>query len=153
MPMLITQYFSADHDRLDVIYAGFKKAYGQKDFVQARSYFDLFKHGLLRHIGWEEKVLFPIFERQSGMTGFGPTEVMRQEHIIVCKHLETIDLNLDNKDKCLESCAGLEQLLEDHNHKEESMLYPACDNITDLDSLAEIFSKLAEYEVAHKQVA
>ena len=75
----IFDFMSKDHDRLDNIFEQFKKA-SESDISSARGLFLAFKAGLEVHIAREEDILFPIFERETGMRDSGPTAVMRMEH-------------------------------------------------------------------------
>ena len=57
----------ADHAKLDRTFAEFQRQQGH-DTVQAKLLFDQFMAGLQGHIIWEEELLFPIFEKRTGMT-------------------------------------------------------------------------------------
>ena len=88
-------------------------------------------HGELdRHIDFEETDLFPAFEHASGLSA-GPTQVMRAEHAEMRELLDALGAAQPRIDP--EGCrAELEQLraiLQAHNVKEETVLYPACDQL------------------------
>ncbi len=122
---------SVDHDRLD---NKIKKYSTEKlvDIERAESIFLSFKSELERHIIWEEDILFPVFERKTGIKDGGPTSVMRIEHIEIKKYLQEIKRKLHVKkiqDPCKEEVA-LFKVLESHNQKEENILYPEIDNLT-----------------------
>ena len=85
----VQETFAADHDRLDGLFAAFQTT-KRSDYLRAREFFKEFKFGLQRHIVWEENILFPEFERKTGMVNTGPTEVMRQEHRLIRDRLEAI---------------------------------------------------------------
>ena len=127
----ILEFMSVDHDRLDNkirMYSTEKLI----DIVRAESIFLFFKSELERHIIWEEDILFPVFERKTGIKDGGPTSVMRMEHIQIKDHLQKIQRKLRAKkiqDPCGEEVA-LFKLLESHNQKEENILYPGIDNLT-----------------------
>jgi hemerythrin-like domain-containing protein len=78
-----------------------------------------------RHFQMEERVMFAEFEAKTGMTE-GPTAVMRMEHVqmrnLMSGLLEAI--SLDDKDKFFSISETLMILLQQHNMKEEQMLYP-----------------------------
>jgi iron-sulfur cluster repair protein YtfE (RIC family) len=123
----ISEYFAADHDRLDALFTEFQSL-KRKDPAAAKEKFKGFLKGLTRHIVWEEDVLFPLFEQRTGMGDFGPTAVMRQEHRQIKGHLDAIhdkvrvaDPNSDAAEKALLEVLGA------HNMKEENVLYPAID--------------------------
>jgi iron-sulfur cluster repair protein YtfE (RIC family) len=84
------------------------------------------------HIVWEEDILFPVFEQETGMHDAGPTAVMRMEHRHIKKLLEQIDEKLLAGELSGIENAEIELLdiLESHNQKEENILYPAIDNLT-----------------------
>ena len=122
---------SVDHDRLD---NKIKKYSTEKlvDIERAESIFLSFKSELERHIIWEEDILFPVFERKTGIKDGGPTSVMRIEHIEIKKYLQEIKRKLHVKkiqDPCKEEVA-LFKVLESHNQKEENILYPSIDKLT-----------------------
>ena len=123
---LINQYFSADHDRLDCLYAGFKQALTD-DNQQKTVFFQAFSKGLIQHIDWEEQTLFPFFEAKTGMTQ-GPTQVMRMEHEMIKQILTRVEQNLAQQQAVAnDDLQELEAILTDHNTKEEQVLYPMID--------------------------
>lgn len=137
----VSQYFEADHDRLDELFRNFQKL-KTTDYPKAKEFFKEFKFGLQRHIVWEEDILFPLFEEKTGASS-GPTYVMRQEHREIGKQLEEIhkkvqvaDPNSDAEERKLLDVLSL------HNQKEENILYPAIDHcVTDMDT-QEVFNSM-----------
>lgn len=81
------------------------------------------------HLGMEEEVLFPAFENATGMTQ-GPTMVMRMEHEQMRDLFGQLREALDNKnsDDFLGLAETLLILMQQHNAKEEQMLYPMMDD-------------------------
>ncbi len=135
----ITQYFEADHNRLDAIFHQFQqKKY--ESAAAAKSYFKAFNNGLKRHIIWEEDVLFPLFEEKSGMKGGGPTFVMKEEHRRIGAILERIHDKVRQGDSSSEDDEEmLLEILEGHNQKEEQVLYPAMDQLLTEEEAAGLF--------------
>ncbi len=138
----IREAFTVDHDRLEGLFESYRKA-KRRDFNQAREFFKEFKFGLQRHIVWEEQILFPLFEKKTGMFGHGPTEVMRQEHRLIGVYLEAVhekvrnrDPNSDNEDYALLSALAI------HDQKEENILYPTLDRLLSQDEKAEAFAAM-----------
>jgi iron-sulfur cluster repair protein YtfE (RIC family) len=139
--MKISEYFEKDHDRLDELFASFQK-WKRADFKKAKDYFVGFKFGLQRHIIWEEDILFPLFERKTGITQ-GPTHVMRLEHRMIGDRLEAIHAKVksgspesDQEEK------ALLEVLSVHNMKEEHVLYPAIDFHSDERDTQEVFRQM-----------
>lgn len=88
---------------------------------------------LRRHIYVEEELLFPPL-RQAGMTG--PILVMLREHGQMWPILDTLDQALrdDASEEVLRSaCRQLLALLQQHNPKEERILYPQVDQVLGVD--------------------
>lgn len=141
----ISEYYERDHDRLDNLFISFQKSKRQ-DFAKAKEYFVAFKFGLQRHIVWEEEILFPLFEKETGLVNQGPTFVMRYEHQLIGEKLESIhkkvqvaDPNSDKEEN------ELLAILSSHNDKEEKVLYPAIDELTERLELAEdVFKRMQD---------
>jgi hemerythrin-like domain-containing protein len=124
----ITEYFAKDHDRLDDLFVRFQDL-KRKNFAAAKDHFKRFLAGLQRHIVWEEDILFPIFERNAGMHGGGPTAVMRVEHRQIREYLDAIhDKVRAGSPESDEAERDLLEVLSAHNRKEESILYPTIDS-------------------------
>ena len=85
----ICEFYEQDHDRLDELFKTFQKM-KRSDFAKAKEAFKEFKFGLQRHIVWEEDLLFPLWEKKTGMSEDGPTVVMRVEHRQIGQQLEAI---------------------------------------------------------------
>ena len=136
---VITQYFEADHDRLDRIFKQFQQT-KRASVADAKPYFRTFNNGLKRHIVWEEDVLFPAFEEKTGMKSSGPTAVMREEHRQIGALLERIHDKVRRGDPG----SGAEEaellaVLGAHNQKEEGVLYPAIDQLLTEEEAAAVF--------------
>ena len=138
----INEHYTHDHDRLDELFNQFQTL-KTSDRRQAANTFREFKAGLEQHIVWEEELLFPSFETKFGLPG-GPTEVMRWEHREIRKYLDAITEKLARGDCDTEvEEMGLQAVLCLHNHKEESILYPMIDQLTDAEERAEIFARMS----------
>lgn len=125
---MILEFLRDDHRRCDAAFADAESEAIKGDFVAALKAFEAFKKETLHHFAMEEEVLFPAFEQRSGMTG-GPTQVMRIEHEQVRGLMERMRAALAENDKnaFMGQAESMMILLQQHNMKEEQMLYPACD--------------------------
>ena len=140
----ISVTFEQDHDRLDALFTTFQEQ-KRKDFAKAKEAFVAFKFGLQRHIVWEEDILFPKWEENSGMAEGGPTQVMRTEHRLIGDCLEAIHRNVlkqnpnsDNDEQ------KLLELLKSHNMKEERILYPSIDQVISDEERAELYQAMKD---------
>jgi uncharacterized protein (DUF2249 family)/hemerythrin-like domain-containing protein len=118
-----------DHARLDGLEQAASEAW-QAAQVRSASRFHLrFAFGLERHIRFEESVLFPAFDRVTGMgADRGPTAVMRLEHRRIEERLADIrDAAARGVRPAERTRADLLALLEMHDAKEENLLYPMLD--------------------------
>lgn len=124
----VTGYLSADHDRLDELLVGVDGLVAGGQFEDAGRVLGSFAAGLLRHIRLEDEILFPTFERLTGMTG-GPTVVMREEHRAIERHLEAAVAAVGERDAPGYTAAreALLEVLGEHNEKEEAIIYPMTD--------------------------
>lgn len=138
----VTDFFQADHRRLDDIYERYQQA--KEAGGDALVHFEDFADGLRRHIVWEEEQLFPLFEKRTGMGLGGPTEVMRREHRRIEGLIEALreDLRAGSLDTSGENEDVLLDMLAQHNVKEEQVLYPSIDNLLSDDEVADLFSRL-----------
>ncbi len=137
----IHQHYSEDHDRLDGLFRQFRELKAA-DGARARVLFGEFKSGLERHIVWEEEILFPAFENKTGITQ-GPTQVMRIEHREIKGFLQAIAGKLDAGDFATDrEEVGLLAVLGPHNEKEEGILYPMIDRVTDARDLDHIYDEM-----------
>ncbi len=127
----VSEYLAWDHDRLDALFGETRDAAARGAADEARRLFGEFRTGLLRHIRMEEEVLFPAFEQVTGMSGGGPTAVMRMEHREIEGILEAIRTYLGSSPLTYERFQALEHslmaVLADHNAKEEHIVYPMTD--------------------------
>ena len=138
----VSAFFEQDHDRLDELFKTFQQL-KRSDFPKAKEAFKEFKFGLQRHIVWEEDVLFPLWEKKTGMSESGPTPVMRHEHRQIGQQLEAIHgkVSEQNPDSDKEEQALLD-LLGSHNRQEELRLYPAIDQVAGTEGQEAIFQSM-----------
>ncbi|MBU1223777.1 MAG: hemerythrin domain-containing protein [Gammaproteobacteria bacterium] len=126
----ILEFLGSDHHACDNVFASAEEAVARKEWDSARSLFDRFQAAMARHLAMEEDVLFPAFESRTGMSG-GPTEVMRIEHAQLRDLLQAMAdaVAAGNRDSYLGLSETLNMLMQQHNLKEENMLYPMSDRV------------------------
>ena len=133
----ILEYMTADHRRCDEGLAAAEEAVSKESWTEAGERWAVFEAEMARHFAREEKVLFPSFEEATGMTQ-GPTTVMRMEHEQMRNLLSQLSEAVGAQDgaRFLGLSETLMVLVQQHNMKEEQMLYPMCDRtLTDADSV------------------
>jgi hemerythrin-like domain-containing protein len=124
----ITEAMSRDHAACDKRFSAAEAAAAEGDLARAASALAAFAAALERHFGIEEGELFPAFEQQTGMTA-GPTEMMRIEHAEMRELLGQLRAALDAGDAAefLGLADTLNVLMQQHNLKEEQVLYALLD--------------------------
>ena len=145
--MTISDYMKPEHRACDNLFAEAEGAVINDNFDAANTLFQEFMDDTLRHFHKEESVLFPTFEEATGMTQ-GPTQMMRQEHEQMRGLISRMQGALENKDKdqYLAIAEPLMILLQQHNMKEEQMLYAMCDrSINDTEDTISQMEQLKEW--------
>jgi hemerythrin-like domain-containing protein len=119
-----------EHRACDEIFADAEKHVIDGNFEKAEEQFILFANDTLRHFKKEEESLFPTFEELTGNTE-GPTRIMKFEHEQVRGLIGNMAEAIEKKDSdaFLSMAESMMILLQQHNMKEEQMLYAMCDRM------------------------
>ena len=120
----LVSHLTREHRDADGLWAVVEAAAeGKGDLPAAFAAFDRFTRA---HLALEEEVLFVELEDRTGMHGMGPTQVMRMEHEQIRALLATIaeGVATGNGQEVLDQGDTLMVLTQQHNMKEEGMLYP-----------------------------
>lgn len=124
----ISSFLTTDHRACDEEFADMENAVASGDWNLAEEKLNKFIIDLRHHFDMEETVMFPTFEEVTGMTQ-GPTMIMRMEHDQMRQLLNALIEDLEKKDKnhFFGVSESLMMLMQQHNMKEEQMLYPMAD--------------------------
>ncbi len=119
----IKEYLTTDHRKCDELFAAMEDAATQS-LENAKEAYKVFVADTERHFQMEERVMFLEFENKTGMTE-GPTAMMRHEHAQMRSLMQQMGeaLEAGNKDKFFGLAETLMILMQQHNMKEEQMLY------------------------------
>jgi hemerythrin superfamily protein len=126
----ISEALTEHHRHCDLLFEAASDAADAGDWTQLRARLAALADALVRHFAFEEEALFPAFEEATGLFE-GPTAVMRLEH----DHMRNILQGLaaaapeHDPDGCRAELDNLFVMLQQHNAKEEGVLYPACDQL------------------------
>jgi iron-sulfur cluster repair protein YtfE (RIC family) len=125
----VGEYMSQEHRQCDEAFARAEDAVSAGDWSAAQAAFEAFHGAMERHFALEEDKLFPAFEEATGMSGGGPTQTMRAEHEQMRGLFEELKQAAAARDsaKYLGLSETLLVLMQQHNIKEESMMYPMLD--------------------------
>ena len=124
----ITDYMTRHHRECDRAFRRAEDVVAGPDWPAVEREAEWFLREMARHIEIEEDVLFPAFEQATGMTG-GPTGVMRTQHARMRELFAQMHSAIGAKDapRYRDASAALLPLLQQHNVKEEGILYPVLD--------------------------
>lgn len=122
-------FFTADHRACDDRWAALETAASGGDPATSKATWEAFDSALQRHFRMEEEVLFPALEDATGMKDAGPVAVMKHEHQQMRALLGEMSFAAQAGDfrGVLDQGDTLLMLIQQHNAKEEGILYPLAD--------------------------
>lgn len=125
---MILEFMREDHRACDHLFTEAENALADKKIEEAKKLFESFYQATNHHFDMEERELFITFEKRTGMMG-GPTQMMRYEHQQLRSLLESMSLALSESrnDDFFGIGESMMIMLQQHNMKEEQMLYPMID--------------------------
>jgi hemerythrin-like domain-containing protein len=149
----LVEFFTGDHRSCDELWTRVEAASdeGAESIAAAWRCFDT---ALRSHLAMEEEVLFPAFEAATGMKDSGPTFVMRMEHDQMRGLLDQMGAALERGDHetLLDQGDTLLLLIQQHNQKEEGMLYPMSERALAAEWPA-LYERVAEYVAKRQELA
>jgi hemerythrin-like domain-containing protein len=124
-------FFTDDHRDSDALWVAIEAVLDLGDSAALDRAWQQFDQCTRRHLAMEEEVLFPAFERMSGTEDGGPTAIMRQEHQQIRALLDQIGFAIGEGDteQAFDLGDTLQLVIQQHNIKEEGMLYPMAGQI------------------------
>ncbi|MDI6750569.1 MAG: hemerythrin domain-containing protein [Rhodocyclaceae bacterium] len=146
MPSL-TEPLRHHHQYCDDLFVSAENAVRAGDWARAGLALSAFLAAMEAHFTTEEETLFPAFETATGMS-MGPTRMMRHEHAQMRELFKQMEAACAVQDA--EAYAGaadtLLVMMQQHNMKEENILYPMCDQrlVAETDSLAPVLHERLE---------
>jgi hemerythrin-like domain-containing protein len=124
----IAKTMSDHHRQCDALFGQSETAALEERWAHAEQMHARFCQAMDAHLAAEETILFPVFESTTGMTE-GPTQVMRAEHAQMREIIEQLTQSLAQRqpERYADLAEMLLILMQQHNLKEENILYPMCD--------------------------
>lgn len=133
----MTETLTADHRDCDHLLSAVALHGRRTDWSRVGRETAAFRAAMERHFRFEEEVLFPPLEQVSPLSA-GPTEMMRQQHAQIRALLD--DLDASAAAEAADDYAGISEtlhfLIQQHNAKEEGILYPLADRALGADGAA-----------------
>jgi hemerythrin-like domain-containing protein len=124
----LTEPLHQHHKHCDDLFADTEAAAADKDWSRCQELLTQFAEEIETHFRSEEELLFPAFESHTGMVG-GPTQMMRMEHAQMRDLIGQMQqaMTARNGDNFAGAAETLLVFMQQHNMKEENILYPMCD--------------------------
>lgn len=133
MNRFLTQYFSTNHQRLELFFIAYRRHLNtDRDF--ALGLFNRFRRGMLEQMQWEEELLIPA------VAGFGQKSGRFSAHDAIAEHqqireqIQKIRTLHEHQQDSHEQDQVLEFMLSDHFENDEFNFYPVCDRLFDTDT-------------------
>lgn len=125
----INDYMMNDHREVDAIFERARSAAASADWTTVERDGEMFLRRIEQHIVMEETVLFPAFDEASGMSGAGPSQMMCSEHALMRPMFAQMRAAAQSHDMAqyLQAANSVHEILQQHNMKEEQMMYPMAD--------------------------
>ncbi len=126
---VLSEYMKAEHRACDASFANMENAVADENWAEANNLFTSFASDLTHHFDIEEEVMFPGFEARSANAHCNPTPVMIMEHTQMRQLVKDMAVGLEakNKDNFFGLSETLMMTMQQHNMKEEQMMYPMID--------------------------
>ena len=136
-PMPYQEALTAQHRSCDAAFAAIEQAAHGRDWAAAADAARKFVAETEAHFRFEEETLFPALEEAAPMAS-GPVSVMRMEHAQMREFFNDLGIATDKRDPELlhDVLETLLLLMQQHNMKEEGVLYPIADQGLSTDLLA-----------------
>lgn len=128
--MQISEYLTNDHKQCDELFSEVENNISSGNYDKIEEKFENFMNETLSHFEAEEEFVFPPIDERMG-TSEGPTYVMKMEHNQMRQVMQEMMDALQNQN--YDDFLGLSDtfmiLLQQHNAKEEQVLYAMADNM------------------------
>ena len=140
----ISSYMTSDHHRCDELFSQAEAAASGQDWAVIAADLQTFLDSMRQHFKMEEEVLFPASEERTGMS-MGPTQVMRMEHVQMRELFDAMSdaVKQQDRDEFLGQAETLLVMMQQHNMKEEQILYRMADQMLSAE-MEEVLRKMRD---------
>jgi iron-sulfur cluster repair protein YtfE (RIC family) len=124
----ITDAFTADHHHCDQLLATLESSLASADWTAIGAASRSLSAAMDRHFTLEEDVIFPALSKIF-LVAEQPIEIMVSEHDQMRALLQELGEAVDGRDQdaCLGLLETLHLMVQQHNYKEEGVIYPMAD--------------------------
>jgi hemerythrin-like domain-containing protein len=142
--MTINEFMTSEHRNCDEEFANLENAVDKEDWDNANGFFTRFQSKMLRHFNQEEKVMFEAYNNSDG-GHCNPTGMMIMEHDQMRALFEQMEnaINLKDKDNFLGLSENLLFVMQQHNMKEEQMMYNMADEALNAENIIDQMKQIA----------
>jgi len=142
--MTINEFMTNEHRNCDEEFANLENTVDKEDWDNANGFFMRFSGMMQRHFAQEEKVMFDEYNNCEG-GHCNPTGMMIMEHDQMRALFEQMQnaINLKDKDNFLGLSENLLFVMQQHNMKEEQMMYGMADEFLDSDNIIQRMQQIS----------
>ena len=132
----ISRAFSDDHRRCDAIFIAVEQAVTDGEWAAVETAAARFVDAMEHHFSVEEGELFPALGASTAASA-GPVQVMLMEHEQMRGLFAQLKSAVESKAArgCLDVTETLLMIMQQHNMKEENILYPMADRSLDTEGV------------------
>ena len=137
----INIFMTGQHKECDELFTIAESSIAEGNWDLGIGQWEEFANELEKHFVREESILFPEFEAETGSMG-GPTHMMRMEHDQMRALVTEINKasSEHDADQFLALTETLMMTMQQHNMKEEQMLYPMIDHA--MSNVSELIARM-----------
>ena len=131
----VAEFMDKDHRRLEELASELDWLVGQRIFPRALERLRHLRVGVSRHVGMEERILYPEYQRIHG-AGAGLVHSLESEHSILLRLLGEIEraLMVQDQEGSKLALSDLRAILVPHGRNETAWIYPVIDIATARDA-------------------
>ena len=164
--MIATDILMEEHRLIEVVLDSLETAAHQLEaeeeiddeyFLHAAEFIAGFADGC--HHSKEEDVLFPAMSEHTAAEGFGPVEMMLDEHEQARRYTQAfrsaaeqmLDGDVQASAELIDNVLAYIDLLREHIEKEDQVLYPMADQVLDGAAQLDVDTRVQELSTADKE--
>lgn len=137
---IISEFMKADHKKLDEEMESVLKSNEKKELLR------IFSLHLKKHMEFEEKILFPLFEKSTKNGNISrPTSVLLKDHSKIRNLLEKLEILVRDKKSTHEKEQELFDTLRKHEKTEFGIVYPWLDQAIEDETAGIIITGIKNY--------
>jgi uncharacterized protein (DUF2249 family)/hemerythrin-like domain-containing protein len=119
----VSEFVGHEHQRLTAMFTAIASLVAEARCMEAASAYLEFRCAVIRHLEAEEQILYPRYEKVTGISG-GATADLRAQHVTIRRLMDDLARAIDGRqqDECRRIIDVFAALLATHTEKEEQII-------------------------------